>query len=262
MRSLTDHRLENGGFEESIQGVVRSSPWWTLSLIFHALAALILWSIPALPKEAKAESRVQLAEAQDIQDIDEPPPPEPPREPDPDFTEVPVPEEHETPSEDPNETEVRLPEGPEGVTEGEIEGPSHETPIGLLGGAGSGLGGPGGMKRHRGPSSATKVTEIAVDLGLKWLADHQDVDGHGMWDCDGYMKHDPADDQCDGPGKALYDPGVTGLALLAFLGAGHTDRGTKDGNPYAKNVRQALRKPTRLRIEANPAAERMLAGKR
>ncbi len=85
------------------------------------------------------------------------------------------------------------------------------------------------------------MTENAVELGLKWLADHQDVNGQGMWDCDGYMKHDPADDQCEGPGKALYDPGVTGLALLAFLGAGHTDRGTTRDNPYARNVRQALR---------------------
>ena len=45
MRSLTDHRLESSGFEESIHGVVRNSPWWMMSLVFHALAALILWSI-------------------------------------------------------------------------------------------------------------------------------------------------------------------------------------------------------------------------
>jgi hypothetical protein len=35
--------------------------------------------------------------------------------------------------------------------------------------------------------------------------------------------------------------GVTGLALLAFLGAGHADRGPDDANPWATNVREGLR---------------------
>jgi hypothetical protein len=62
-----------------------------------------------------------------------------------------------------------------------------------------------------------------------------------MWDCDEFAKHDPADDKCTGPGKAHYDPGVTGLSLLAFLGAGYTDRGSEKENVFAKNVRQGLR---------------------
>ncbi len=39
-------------------------------------------------------------------------------------------------------------------------------------------------------------------------------------------------------GKALYDPGVTGLALCAFLGAGYTNRGR---HPFAKTVSKGLR---------------------
>ena len=42
----------------------------------------------------------------------------------------------------------------------------------------------------------------------------------------------------DGLGKALYDPGVTGLALCAFLGAGYTNRGK---HPFAKVVSSGLR---------------------
>ncbi len=57
----------------------------------------------------------------------------------------------------------------------------------------------------------------AVKLALQWLAAHQDPDG--KWDCDNFMRHDPAGDRCDGAGQPLYDAGVTGLAALAFLRA-------------------------------------------
>ncbi len=61
-----------------------------------------------------------------------------------------------------------------------------------------------------------------VEPGLAWLARHQDEDGR--WDCDGFMKHDGAAPVCDGGGSPHHDPGVTGLALLSFLGAGQTHR--------------------------------------
>jgi gluconolactonase len=68
----------------------------------------------------------------------------------------------------------------------------------------------------------------SVRAGLDWLARHQDEDG--KWDCDRFMKHDAASDACDGAGREAYDVGVTALALLAFLGDGHTLRvgGYKD----------------------------------
>ena len=84
------------------------------------------------------------------------------------------------------------------------------------------------------------MTESAVDLGLRWLAQHQDFDD-GKWDCDDFVKHDPADDKSGGPGGPLYDVGATGLSLLAFFGAGYTDRGSPRENKYARNVRQGLR---------------------
>ncbi|MCZ6574735.1 MAG: hypothetical protein O7C98_16405, partial [Planctomycetota bacterium] len=95
----------------------------------------------------------------------------------------------------------------------------------------------------------SKDQNQAVQLGLRWLAAHQDVDAAGNWDCDGFTKHDPPDDLSRGPGSAHYDVGVTGLATLAFLGAGYTDRGTKRDNPYARNVRMALRYLTTIQDE-------------
>jgi hypothetical protein len=79
-------------------------------------------------------------------------------------------------------------------------------------------------------------TEQAVALALVWLAAHQDPSG--KWDCDGFMKQCPDDDQCEG--KAIEkdsDVGVTGIALLAFLGAGHTHRGD---TRYRETVRKGL----------------------
>ena len=86
---------------------------------------------------------------------------------------------------------------------------------------------------------ASSKSDAAVERALGWLAEHQDE--NGRWDAKGFNKHDPAGDQCDGPGKEVYDVGVTGLALLAFLESGYTDRGSRRDNPYAKTVRQALR---------------------
>ncbi len=88
---------------------------------------------------------------------------------------------------------------------------------------------------------ATADVGAAIRQGLAWLAAHQDVAEDGKWDADGFHRHDPAGEACDGPGGALYDVGVTGLALLAFLGSDHTDREEGAQNPYGINVRAGLR---------------------
>jgi hypothetical protein len=84
-----------------------------------------------------------------------------------------------------------------------------------------------------GRQGGSEESEAAVDLGLAWLAAHQDP--KGFWDSDGFSAQCGAD-KCGGPGYALYDPGVTGLALLAFLGAGNTHT----TGPYKKNVIEAI----------------------
>jgi len=86
------------------------------------------------------------------------------------------------------------------------------TGIGVQSGAGKGSFGQRGgggrrlmVKRHGG----SKATETAVDAALRWLAYHQEADGH--WDS---MKFGAAK-KCD--------TAMTGLAELAFLGAGHSE---------------------------------------
>ncbi|MHC5039707.1 MAG: HEAT repeat domain-containing protein, partial [Planctomycetota bacterium] len=65
-----------------------------------------------------------------------------------------------------------------------------------------------------------RQTESAVLMGLFWLKNHQNPDG--MWSCRKFMLNCKKG-TCTGPGKGdEFDTGVTGLAVLAILGAGQT----------------------------------------
>jgi hypothetical protein len=74
------------------------------------------------------------------------------------------------------------------------------------------------VKRHGGSAA----TENAVDKALQWLAAHQEADGH--WDA---KKYGAAGDR---------DTTVTSLALMAFLGAGHSEK----VGVYKENVQRAI----------------------
>ncbi|MEM8666447.1 MAG: hypothetical protein AAGG48_02955 [Planctomycetota bacterium] len=85
---------------------------------------------------------------------------------------------------------------------------------------------------------ATPESEAAVDMALEWLARHQRPDGSWSFNLD----LDPCNGQCRHSKKSGSDTptpstGATGLALLAFLGAGHTHR---DPGPYQENVRAGI----------------------
>ncbi len=77
-------------------------------------------------------------------------------------------------------------------------------------------------KKGRPPKGATVGTEEAVLEGLRWLIRHQNEDG--SWGVDTIASHcSPPDKPCIPAGTELephYNTGLTGLALLAFLGQG------------------------------------------
>jgi hypothetical protein len=67
----------------------------------------------------------------------------------------------------------------------------------------------------------TKASEAAVERGLDWLAAHQNA--NGSWSLTNFhanCKHA----RCADVGTVHSDPAGTGMALLPFLGAGHTPR--------------------------------------
>ncbi len=91
-------------------------------------------------------------------------------------------------------------------------------------------------------ASALSVQPQAIGVALDWLSNHQAPDGH--WDCAGFTAQ-CKDPSCAGAGSSTNDIGVTGLALLCFLGAGEThDHGThaltlKKGLNYLRSVQDS-----------------------
>ena len=101
-----------------------------------------------------------------------------------------------------------------------------------IGTGGGGVPGSGGSFRPGGGAGGGGQGTGAVALGLDWLARHQREDGawggiSSLVDCT----------MCADRGRREYRVALTGLALLAFVGAGNTQR----DSAYAGEVRSATR---------------------
>jgi hypothetical protein len=100
-----------------------------------------------------------------------------------------------------------------------------------------------GRARIIGKLGGSPATETAVQRALVWFARHQSDDGR--WDCDAFMNNYAEKGlRCDGAGGARSeDVGVTALATLCFLGAGHTHLAAYQddkGSHYNECVRKAI----------------------
>ncbi len=103
-----------------------------------------------------------------------------------------------------------------------------------LHGTGGGLGGRGGRRGNALGSGATKESEEAVDLALKWLAEHQLPDGSWSFN---HQLAPSCQGKCPDPGRlAEARAAATALGVLPFLGAGHTNQVGK----YQKTVAAGL----------------------
>jgi hypothetical protein len=84
---------------------------------------------------------------------------------------------------------------------------------------GAGFGGRDPYARPRlSAKGGTPQSEAAVERGLAWLAAHQRE--NGSWNFD--HQNDVCRGECRNPGNFPSTTAATGLALLPFLGAGHT----------------------------------------
>ena len=99
---------------------------------------------------------------------------------------------------------------------------------------GGGLQGRNANNRAKlaGSRGGTKGSEIAVERGLRWIAQHQRPDGswrffHNVNACQG---------DCRNPGKIESPTAATGLALMSMLGAGYTHQ----AGPYQREVQAGL----------------------
>lgn len=233
---------ETQTFNDVLVEQLRNTPWLMLSVGVHVIVAIILNFMgtssrpPAMEAALRVTDNKPVEKLEPLEPVEDPKDIEDPKEP---TEEPPVPTEdfQEKPE---IAAESEWDEPVDGQTENDqpIDNFSpNKSTIGL--GSSSGAFGRGRGGDNTGGPGGNKGIPIRKPLmaGLDWLARHQSEDGR--WDCDGYMRHgDPKKGPlCTGKGNAMYDVGVTGLALLAYLGAGNTHR---EGQ-YQATVRKGLK---------------------
>jgi hypothetical protein len=232
---ILENELLDQENEDTSKKKIGATPIWIISILLHCIviAALAYIVVEAAkkkedviittqvmaeveePLDEKKEVALVKEKADVIVDTDSVLPPQ--------ITTEEVAEHNETENNNDKQTA-------EGTQEGISDSP--QVGSGLMGNIGGGGGGGGsfgtrsggGRKRAVMKGGGSKATESAVDWALKWLADHQEKDGH--WDSGKY----------EGGGTPEVDTAATGSGLLAFLGAGHTDRAGK----YKNTVKTAV----------------------
>ncbi len=231
---LESHSARIWEQEETFQDVMaeqlRHAPWLAISIAFHALVFGILFMIKVHGRPKTEATVMQMQKQEDVEDIEDEPE-EKPEEPEEEVEPEPVLQDAEVEEVEDQQDETEVEDTK--MSDSAFDSDAFNDVVGLGGGAGGKFGGRGGGRGRLGRRGGKQTAE-AILLGLEWLKKHQDADG--KWSAAEFMKHDPANDVCDGPGNPVNDVGVTGLALLAFLGDGSTMR----GGPYKDVVKKAV----------------------
>ena len=71
MRRIVDHRFDEGGFNDTIQGLVRNSPWWLTSAVIHGIVGFILAQIPFSINRNEAASTMIADNQKKMDEIEE-----------------------------------------------------------------------------------------------------------------------------------------------------------------------------------------------
>jgi hypothetical protein len=227
-----EHRFweQSQSFEDIMAEQLRHAPWLGLSILLHALIGLILLAMPVASTDRKVPVVIQTQSPVEELPIEEPPPEEE-HEIEPEFEPEPVLQDS-TVLDPLEELQAdRFEDEPEPIDTA-LDLDAFNDVVGIGGGAGGKFGGRGtghaGLRRKGGRPTAEAITRA-----LQWLEDHQEPDG--CWSSAEFMRQCPIGDVCGGPGSAVNDIGLTGLALLAFLGDGSTMR----AGPYQDVVKDA-----------------------
>ncbi len=228
--------------------MVKRTPWWAISIGLHTLAALVLgfFFVVAGPAETIVVSTLSHTPKPDVP-LMVPAPlvaPVPVQNPDP-ATEPLITDADDDRNSDISDLVTNTTVGdPDNRTDSPFKNPNHNTSIGVGGPPGGKYGkglGDRATRRKKGKLGNQPEIDDAVLAALKWLARHQGPDGG--W---GVQSHAAAckGARCASPESASadFDAGVTGLSLLAFLGAGysHLSKDTHDGICFGDVVRKGL----------------------
>jgi hypothetical protein len=223
----------DGTLLDALQTQFGTTPWWVVSAVVHALLLLLIMMIgvalsPPVQDEVVLESPPPAKPVEQLNEnlkrdlfkkIDAP---MQKQEENPMIVREPVPDDH---FETENEMDKNTARGQEdAISDIPLGGTGVAASIGVGGGGMAGCYGfrdGGGRKKATLRWGGSSGSENAVEAALAWLHRHQEPDGH--WES---MKWE---------GSKRTDPGITGLALLAFLGAGYTETEGK----YTDTVRRA-----------------------
>ena len=225
-------------FNDVLYDWMGRAPWLAISLGLHFVAYFILLAIPwhlfQKPEETVIEATL-------------PPPPPPPEEPEeepeeeieeveeiePKIQDFEISDHNETDSQEDFEEALG---DPDQNNNSPFDSDNMNNVIGAGGGAGGKFGGRMGGRKNLSAGGGRPVAE-AIKAGLEWLKDHQSEDGY--WDVDDYFNNNVSGKSgaTDGAGIAAQDIGISGLALLAFLGDGSS---TKQGE-YRTTVKKGIK---------------------
>ena len=232
-----DELIEEEG--SAFKGMALLLPSWLVSMVVHMVGFLVLalWFGGDVSKQDKGEVVAVIEKEEDLDKLDDPID-EPLAEPmDVDLTAVSIGNDAPvdgnmdiSPATDMDAAPIAVE-----LSEFGVEKAPRNDLLATVGAyTGTGLDGRGSGKAGKMARGATDESERAVALALKWLADHQMPDGGWTFDLSACPS---CRGQCRNSGKKdKARLAATGLALMPFLGAGHTQKAGK----YQKTVQGGL----------------------
>ncbi len=250
----------DSGWDEFFREQLAHTPWWAISLSIHLVVILIIMPMieckgPSKIPPIKLKASIEPAPEEELEDEEKDL--EESKVEDPDTPPVKDPVDSDQPPADHNETadeeDFKEAKGQDDAnSDAQMQGKFNNDAIGMGGGAGGTFGGRrGGRMNLARRGGGGRRTENAVLAGLIWLRNHQSADG--KWDGDGFQAQCKKN-TCSGVAKLGWvDPGLTGLATLAFLGAGHTHRFGR----FKETVKKAIRYLMKVQ-----SADGLVGGKR
>tara|TARA_R110002126_G_scaffold25583_3_gene87472 strand:- start:17904 stop:19472 length:1569 start_codon:yes stop_codon:yes gene_type:complete len=210
-------------FNDVLYDWMSRAPWLAISAIAHGAAIFLLAAIPWNMFDKPEETIIQASVDTPPEDVVEEPPPEEPEEVEEiESEEEPIVEDFEVSDHNETDTDDEFAESegdPDQSSNSPFDSKAFNNMIGIGGGAGGKFGNRRGGRKNLKAGSGQ---EAAIENGLKWLKDHQSPEGY--WDVDEYYLNNVVGgtDCSEGAGSNGQDIGMTGLALLAFLGDNHT----------------------------------------